>query len=271
MNAHAGVGVAGCERAALLPILSAAGVPRDGVLVVHSAIARLSRQGFRAEAMIEALLHHLADGTLVMPTMTWRTVTPASPVWDELQTPSHTGVMSEIFRTRYAGARSIHPTHSVAGWGHAAAALVSRHHVDDTPVSANSPYGLMRNHETYILMLGVGLESCTAVHLAEELMAPDIYVRPRDSTEAYECRDRHGTTHIVRTRRHWRLDRDFPQFAAPLAAKGRLQAGGIADCPYSIVSLQALLNDVFAALERNPRGTLKQEGHATQLQSSLFE
>ena len=31
-------------------------MPRDGILVVHSAIAGLSRKGFRAEAMIEALL-----------------------------------------------------------------------------------------------------------------------------------------------------------------------------------------------------------------------
>ena len=67
--------------------------------------------------MIEALLGHLSGGTLVMPTMTWRTVTPDRPVWDELATPSHTGVLTEVFRTRYATARSIHPTHSVAACG----------------------------------------------------------------------------------------------------------------------------------------------------------
>jgi aminoglycoside 3-N-acetyltransferase len=91
-----------------------AAVPRDGVLVVHSAIAPLSRQGFRAEAIIEALLDYLSAGSLFMPTMTWRTVTPAHPEWDELATPSHTGVLTEVFRTRYATARSTHPTHSVA-------------------------------------------------------------------------------------------------------------------------------------------------------------
>ena len=37
----------------------------------------------------------------------------AEPNWDELGTPSHTGALSEVFRTRYAEARSIHPTHSV--------------------------------------------------------------------------------------------------------------------------------------------------------------
>ena len=81
----------GQERGALLPILEDFKVPRDGVLIVHSAIARLSRNGFRAEAIIEALLDHLVDGNLFMPTMTWRTVTPAHPVWDEILTASHTG------------------------------------------------------------------------------------------------------------------------------------------------------------------------------------
>ncbi|HVI62949.1 MAG TPA: AAC(3) family N-acetyltransferase, partial [Bradyrhizobium sp.] len=107
----------GREAAAVVPILERFGVPRDGALVVHSAIAPLSRRGLRAEAIIEALIEYMRGGNLLMPTMTWRTVTPEQPHWDELETPSHTGVLTEIFRTRYASGRSIHPTHSVAGLG----------------------------------------------------------------------------------------------------------------------------------------------------------
>jgi aminoglycoside 3-N-acetyltransferase len=242
------------EVDAFRPILTSFGVPHDGVLVVHSAIGRLSRQGFRAEAIVEALLEHLADGNLFMPTMTWRTVTPDHPEWDEVATPSHTGVLTEVFRTRYATGRSIHPTHSVAGWGPAARTLLSRHHVDDTPVSGNSPYGLMRDYDAYVLMIGVGLETCTAIHLPEETIAPDLYMRP--TVELYQCRDRHGVVHAVHTRRHRRLNRDFPQFAEPLSAKGLLRSGDILGCPYSIVALSDLLREVFAALVDNPRATL---------------
>src|ERR1700730_14243472 len=164
------------ETAAFQPILQHFGVPRDGALIVHSAIARLSRRGFRAEAIIEALLDYMRDGNLFMPTMTWRTVTPEHPDWDELETPSHTGVLTEIFRTRYAVARSIHPTHSVAGSGPAARMLLSRHHVDDTPVSGNSPYGLLLEYETYIFMVGVGLEAVPTFYLAEALFNVLLYV-----------------------------------------------------------------------------------------------
>ena len=246
------------EAVAFVPVLQRFGVPRDAVLVVHSAIGTLSRQGFRAETIVEVLQDYLADGNLFMPTMTWRTVTRDQPYWDELATPSHTGVLTEIFRTRYAVARSIHPTHSVAGWGAAAPLLLSRHHVDTTPVSGNSPYGLMRDYDAYVLMIGVGLECCTAIHLPEEVVNVDLYVRPPEEAELYQCRDRHGVVHAVRTRRHPRLDRDFPQFSQPLAERGLLEAGDIQGCPYTIVALRDLLRHVFAALIENPRATLRQ-------------
>jgi aminoglycoside 3-N-acetyltransferase len=249
----------GKEADAFLPILEDFGVPSDGALVVHSAIGKLSRQSFRAERMIEAFLAHMASGNLFMPTMTWRTVLPDQPIWDEIETPSHTGVLSEIFRTRYATARSIHPTHSAAGCGPAAQTLLSRHHVDNTPVSGNSPYGLMRDYETYVLMIGCGLETCTAIHLPEETVAVDLYVRPPETAALYQCCDRHGTVHQVWARRHWSLNRDFPKFSAPLAAQGLLKTGDVLGCPYTIVSMRALLRHVFAALIADPRATLRSD------------
>jgi aminoglycoside 3-N-acetyltransferase len=241
----------------LTSILGNFGVPRDGVLVVHSAIGVLSRRGYRADNMIERLLDLVPDGGLFMPTMTWRTVTPDQPVWDEMATPSHTGVLSEVFRKSYSTARSIHPTHSVAGCGPKAQPIVMRHHLDDTPVSANSPYGLMHVDAAYILLLGVGLESCTAIHLAEETVAPDIYLRPPAQSEVYECRDRFGFVHRVRTRRHRRLDRNFPRFGPPLEARGLLKTGNLEGCRYTIVALQDLLDAVFAALADDRHGTLR--------------
>jgi len=235
-------------------LLERIGVPSDGVLVVHSAIAELSRHGFRAEAMIEALLDHVADGTLLMPTMTWRTVTPAQPHWDEIETPSHTGVLTEIFRSHYATARSIHPTHSVAARGRDAASLLARHHLDENPVSANSPYGLMQERSAFILMIGVGLECCTAIHFAEEALAPEFYLRPEP--EPYQCRDRRGHTHLVRTRRHRRLNRDFPKFAPALARRKSLHSGHIQSCPCQIVLLRDLLDEVSSALHQNRAATL---------------
>lgn len=247
---------AGKEAAAFQTILARGQVPQDAVLVVHSAIAGLSRQGFRAEGIIEALLDYLPSGTLMMPTMTWRTVTPQNPVFDELATPSHTGVLTEIFRTRYATARSLHPTHSAAACGPAARTLLASHHVGDTPVPLTSPYGLMRDYPAHILMVGVGLECCTAIHHPEEMIAPHIYVKPVAEAEAYTLRSRNGETIKNSLRRHPRLDRNFPKFGPRLAAKGEFLSGDIGGVPWALVKASDLMREVFATLIVSPLGTL---------------
>lgn len=248
------------EVRAVAQTLDAAGVPADATLFVHSAFRNLSAHGYRAEAFIEKLLARLSGGTLVMPTMSWRIVTPAQPAFDELTTPSHVGVLAEIFRQRFATHRSLHPTHSVAARGVRAAELTSGHHLDDTPCSHNSPYGRAVSARAHILMLGVGLERCTAIHCAEETVAPDIYLNPRDATELYQCRDRHGQMHEVRLRRHLKLNRDFPQFTRPMEAAGKLRRGELAGTPWMAFAQADLLDEVVVALERNPQAIIAAPG-----------
>jgi len=244
------------ETSVFHAILRRCEVPGDAVLVVHSAIKGLSHQGFRAEGIVEALIDYLSDGTLLMPTMTWLTVTPTNPIFDELSTPSHTGVLTEVFRTRYATARSLHPTHSVAGYGSAAKTLLATHHIGNTPVPSTSPYALMRDYHAYILFVGVGLEMCTAIHHPEEVIAPDIYVEPLEKAERYELRDRYGTKIQYSLRRHRRLDRNFPKFAPRLSAKGQVFTGEIGGNPWMLLKEQDLLREVFGALIERPDATL---------------
>jgi aminoglycoside 3-N-acetyltransferase len=248
------------ERLAIADMLEGAKVPRDGILFVHSAFRRLGAQGFRVHAFIEALMDYMWDGTLVMPTMSWRIVTPASPVFDELATPSHVGVLAERYRIEYATHRSLHPTHSVAAWGKLAEMLTAAHHLDDTPCSLDSPYGRATGHEAFILLLGVGLERCTAIHHVEERVAPDVYLQPSSAAEIYQCRGRDGAVHTVRLRRHLRLNRDFPQFAAPLLGRGEMRHGDLAGTPWLCVAQSDLLREVTEALDHDPRAIIAPPG-----------
>jgi aminoglycoside 3-N-acetyltransferase len=250
-------------RDLLAPTL--AGVPRDGILTVHAGFRGLSRAGHRAEDFIEALLDHLADGTLVMPAMSWRIVTPENPVFDELATPSHVGVVAELFRTRYATVRSLHPTHSTAAAGRLAGELTAHHHEGDTPCALNSPYGLMRRRSAFVLMLGCGFERCTAIHLPEEIVAPDLYLVPPQEAERYTLRDRNGRAVTMRLRRHRRLNRCFEAFEPVLEGQGQLQRGVLTGTPTLLCSHDALLEAVFAGLARDPRATLAPDGAATRL------
>lgn len=250
------------ESRAVAEALARAGVPHNGVLFVHSAFRLLSAQGFRVDAFIEALLDYMRDGTLVMPTMTWRVVTPTQPVFDELATVSHVGVLPERFRLGYATHRSLHPTHSVAACGRLAAELTSEHHLDGTPCAMTSPYGKARAEDAHVLLLDIGLERCTAIHHAEEIAAPGIYLVPPEAAVSFEIRARDGTVHLMRLRGHTKLNRDFPQFAAPLTARGLMRYGEIAGTPWQAVSQSDLLDEVLAALERDPRAIIAPPGAA---------
>jgi len=236
------------EYSAIDEILDLGGVDRSGILIVHSGFAKLSRAGWRAEETCAAFLKAMPHGTVIMPTMTWRTVTPENPTFDVRRTPSHTGVLTEVFRTKYATKRSLHPTHSVAACGALAELLLSYHHCGTTPCPASSPYGLLRDYPASILLLEVGLESCTAFHHAEEVVAVDHYVRPASEAEAYDLIDCEGKVHTVWTRRHLRLDRDFPKFEPHLAAWGALVSGVVAGSPWRVLSAAGLYRVLFRNL-----------------------
>lgn len=205
-------------------MLAAAGIPRDAAIMVHSAFKGLARDGYSADSVLEALIEYFEPGTLLLPTMSWRYVKPQSPVFDELETPSNTGILTELFRTRYAERRSLHPTHSVAGRGRWAEEILGAHHQCVTPCATQSPFGRLADHDGHVVMLAVGMDCCTLIHHVEELVAPDLYCRPPEDTETYRCRARDGREEVVHLRRHKFLPRDYWQFQDVLAARGQLTA-----------------------------------------------
>jgi aminoglycoside N3'-acetyltransferase len=114
-------------------------------------------------------------------------------------------------------------------------------------------------------MLDCGFERCTAIHLPEEAVAPDLYLLPESEAEAYELIDRHGACHRMRLRRHRRLNRCFEKFEPMLAQRGRLHSGAAEGTPYLLCRLDDLLDEVFAELARTPEATLAPPGAATRL------
>ncbi len=235
-------------------------MPREGVLFVHSAFRGLSREGFTPDGVLEELVEHVGGGTLLLPTMSWRYVKPQTPEFSELDTPSNTGVLTEVFRTKWATARSLHPTHSVAGIGPDAVKLLAEHHLDETPCSARSPFGKLPAVDAWILMLGIGFDCCTLIHHGEEVVAPQLYLRPPEQIETYTCRDRHGRLHAVRLRRHLFLPRDYWQFQDQLAMEGLLQLEFVGTVVCRAFPARILHDRVIRALLARPNAILAKPG-----------
>lgn len=151
----------------------ALGVHPGGVLLVHSSLKALGPVAGGPAAVIASLRQALGPrGTLLMPALSYATVTAANPIFDVRSTPSCVGVISETFRRAPGVRRSLHPTHSVCASGAMADDLLGAHGSDRTPCGPASPLRRLPQVHGQILMLGCGLEPNTSMHAVEELVAP---------------------------------------------------------------------------------------------------
>ncbi|MEQ9560273.1 MAG: AAC(3) family N-acetyltransferase [Rhodospirillales bacterium] len=252
----------------LKPLLDALDLP-PAPLVVHCAFRDLGRAGIGADAAIEFLVERIAPATLLMPAMTWRNVTREAPLFDARSTPGVTGHLGEVFRTRWAETRSVHPTHSTCAMGRDADWFTAGHHTSRTPCDPDSPYGRLVIADGWCLMIGIGLECCTVFHCAEEASNPDVFLRPE--VEPYTCIDLMGKSHQVAIRRHTRDRRDFPKFTDRLRAAGGLREARAGDVRAIAVRARSIVDIVGAALARDERATLAAEPGSAQPPAPLSD
>jgi len=148
------------------------GLVEGGLVMVHSSLSALGHVPGGPETVVRALLQAVgAEGTLLMPALSYRHVGPNQPTFDVRHTPSNVGAIPEHFRTRPGTVRSIHPTHSVCGVGPLVDRLFARHDQDRTPCGANSPFRRLPDFDGRILMLGCGLRPNTSMHAVEETVS----------------------------------------------------------------------------------------------------
>ncbi len=163
------------------------GLHPGGVVLVHSSYHALGPVPGGAETVVRGFLRALgAEGTLLMPALSYNFVNVRQPLFDVRATPSNVGYLPEYFRTRFGTLRSLHPTHSVCGVGARAALLLGQHGKDITPCGEHSPFSRLREVAGQVCFLGCGLRPNTSMHAVEEhvvppyLFGPDITFRLRE-------------------------------------------------------------------------------------------
>ena len=141
------------------------GVAPGGVLVVHAAFSRIRPVDGGPEGLIAALRHALGPGgTLVMPAMSDDDEVP----FDRVGTPClGMGIVAETFRGLPGVRRGDNP-HAFAAAGPHAEAIVAAQPLD-IPHGPDSPIGRAHDLGAQVLLLGVGHDANTTIHLAEEL------------------------------------------------------------------------------------------------------
>jgi len=161
------------------------GVQREGVLLVHSAFSKLRPVEDGPRGLIEALLKAVGTGgTLVMPSMADDDDIP----FDRARTACrNVGLVADTFWRMPGVLRSDSP-HAFAACG-ALAARITRPHPVDIPHGPESPPGRVYELGGQVLLLGVGHDADTTIHVAENL-AGVRYRRPKHATVTEDGRPR---------------------------------------------------------------------------------
>ncbi|EON76627.1 aminoglycoside N3-acetyltransferase [Lunatimonas lonarensis] len=149
------------------------GIRKGSSLLVHASLRSLATPTLSPEVVIQSLKEAVGtEGNLLMPALSYKTVTASEPFFDHLTTPSCVGALPEYFRTSAGSKRSAHPTHSVSAFGRDADWFVKDHLKDHTPVGPHSPFARLREADGFLLFLGCGLRPNTSMHGVEEWLVP---------------------------------------------------------------------------------------------------
>ena len=166
--------------------LKEVGVKKGQVVMVHTSLRSLGYVCGGAQSVIETLLEGVGEeGTIMMPTQSWKNLDPKTgvywqepkewwsvireniPAYDKRITPTNTmGTVAEMFRQWSGTLRSDHPARSVAAWGRYAQYLTENHDMSDI-FGDSSPIGRLYELDGYVLLIGVGYDKNTSLHLAD--------------------------------------------------------------------------------------------------------
>lgn len=148
------------------------GVKSGDTLLVHSSMKALGTQ-CTPEEIIDELLSVLGEeGTLLMPALTYESVTSQHPIFDSETTEPCVGLLPRTLMHTPGVERSVHPTHSVCARGKLAHTLTVGHAMDDSAVGPRSPFMLLPLYKGKLLFIGDILESCTFLHGVEDIVKP---------------------------------------------------------------------------------------------------
>jgi len=227
------------------------GLKKGDSVGVHSSLRSFGHVEGGADAVIDALLETVGkEGNVMMSThsanlgkdqrtpeeiamgVSW--LLKILP-YDPEKTPVTTGIIPETFRKRKGVIRGSHPSHSVAASGPKAKELSEGWH-------------RLLEMDGYILLIGLDLDRCTAMHLAEKCVQfPEHILKkitpPKWFVEKYPEDE-------------WEWDfgpyADFAKLTEPCVKRGIMKSVKVGEASLRLVRLRELIDLYVEYLKKDP-------------------
>ena len=150
--------------------LESMGLKGDETILIHSSMKAIGAVDGGADTVLDAWMEYFKDGLLLLPTHTWKTVNADNPVYNPYTTPSSVGLLTNMLIKRDGVIRSLHPTHSMSGYGKNAAEYLAGEEYNNTPCTPGGCYDRLKEVGGKVLLVGVGHERNTYIHSVEEVL-----------------------------------------------------------------------------------------------------
>jgi aminoglycoside 3-N-acetyltransferase len=189
-------------------VLTELGIKKGDNVMVHSGISHVGKIKGGASGLLDLLQRKIGkNGVLLFPVFPFNTLMlqylETRLAFDARTSPSKMGTLTEVALKAPDRIRSVHPTHSVAGFGKEAGYYLNEHYQDNTPFGPHSPFWRLAENNGKILVIGVGLGSVTSFHLTEDRMGEQFPVRVYlDNMFEITCFSDRGEKYQVRTSCH---------------------------------------------------------------------
>lgn len=235
-------------------------------LIVHTSLRSLGYVVGGAETLIRALLTLIGEqGTLMMPAQTWKNLDPLTgvhwdaeeawwpiireewPAYDKEVTPAiGMGVVAEMLRTWPGARRSDHPARSFAAVGKHAEYLTGNHDLSEI-FGPGSPLDKLYKLDGYILLIGVGHDKNTSLHLAETRADFPGKTYAEESSAMRVDGERRWVTYLTQAVD----DQDFTRLGAEFEQEHCIPVHMVGSTSVRLIRQRQLVDFATAWMERN--------------------
>ncbi|HOZ49136.1 MAG TPA: AAC(3) family N-acetyltransferase [Candidatus Hydrogenedentes bacterium] len=221
--------------------------PGDG-LFAHSSLSSFGYVCGGAEAVVDGMLQAVgAKGTVAVPTFTWDAFHDRVVVtFDVRHTPTELGRVPEALRRRSGALRSEHVCHSIAALGPLASRVMGE---GVRPFAQGSSMYTLYELDFRYVFLGCGFESCTALHMAEELeQVPYRYYRHFQGSTVIRMDGSCVAARSIEFLRRTPYRNDLGQMEGILASRGLLREARVGQARLLCAKTRAIVDTAIEGL-----------------------
>ena len=220
---------------------------RGGDVIVHSSYKSFGGVEGGPAAVVEALVESVAPGgSVFVPAYNY-----GNDAYDPATSPSYDGVITEFLRKSSGAVRSLHPTHSVAGIGPDAAAVLAGH--DRVHAFApGSPLWRLWERNAWVLLISVGHFANSVAHVAEEMLEMPYLDRRRRARVVRGG----GMVEEVELRRPGCSNAWDEVIGPPMRERGAVVDGQVGDAKLQLMRARDVVEVTADLLRRDPGALL---------------